>query len=117
MAIATSRIELAKLTVLAAAIGLALASEGLATDATEIADGQPWKMQSNGGPNGQMVLNADGSGQMRAMGLRMRLQWQAEGDRLCVATRMRGTRCVTLVAAENGYAGLEDGEVAFLLTR
>lgn len=117
MLIGKSQLQFAKTAVLAGAIAVGLCSETLAVEASKVADGQPWQMQSNNGPNGQMVLNADGTGQMRAMGMRVRVQWQAEGDRLCMATRMRGTRCVTLVAAENGFAGLEDGEVAFLLKR
>ncbi len=102
---------------LAAGLLALAAGPALSFEAARLADGAPWAMTNANGPNGQLVMNADGTGQMRARGMRMGMTWEGQGDRLCINSRMRGTRCVTLMAQGDQIVGVEDGQVAFTLAR
>ena len=89
----------------------------MAQTAADLADGVPWSMTGESGPNGELVMFPDGTGRMKARGLSLRMTWTMQGDRLCIKARIRGTQCARLIATAQGFRAEQDGQTVFTLSR
>lgn len=86
--------------------------------ADEITDGHPWKMTTDDGRVGTLVLFQNGTGKMTGGIMDLSPKWRPTPDGLCLKPgALLPERCVKLVRSENGYVGLRGGKQAFKLER
>lgn len=109
-----------RLTVLG--LGALLATLGTMASADsvmgEITDGQPWDLTNPGGRTLNVTFFPDGTGQMRVMGMRRDIQWQANGDQMCLTGMPRGrSPCFTWERAGDGFSALSPEGDRVTLTR
>jgi hypothetical protein len=91
---------------------------GEQTPAHKITDGRPWKMTTDDGQVGTLVLFQNGTGKMTGGIIQLSPNWRPTPDGLCIKPgALLPERCVKLVRSENGYVGLKDGKQAFKLER
>ncbi|OYZ70076.1 MAG: hypothetical protein B7Y12_18620 [Rhizobiales bacterium 24-66-13] len=86
--------------------------------ADEITDGRPWKMTTDDGRVGTLVLFQNGTGKMTGGLMDLSPKWRPTPDGLCLKPgALLPERCVKLVRSGNGYVGLKGGKQAFKLER
>ena len=86
--------------------------------AHNITDGHPWKMTTDDGRVGTLVLFKNGTGKMVGEIMDLSPKWRPTPDGLCLKPgALLPERCVKLVRSENGYVGLRGGKLAFRLER
>ena len=102
-----------------ATVALTNASEAEETSpAYKIADGSPWKMTTDDGRAGTLVLFQNGTGKMTGGLMDLSPKWRPTPDGLCLKPgALLPERCVKLVRSGNGYVGLKGGKQAFKLER
>ena len=105
------------LTAAAVVTGAVSASPALADMIANVTEGQTWRIENTRGPNGRLTLNPDGTGRMRAGPISVRATWERRGSQFCLTAGPIGTRCVALTARGGGYAGAQNGETVFRMSR
>lgn len=86
--------------------------------AHKITDGRPWKMTTDNGQVGTLVLFQNGTGKMTGGIMDLSPKWRPTPDGLCIKPGvLLPERCVKLVRSENGYVGLKGGKQTFKLER
>ena len=102
-----------------ATVALTNASEAEETSpAYKIADGSPWKMMTDDGRAGTLVLFQNGTGKMTGGLIDLSPKWWPTPDGLCLKPgALLPERCVKLVRFGNGYVGLKGSKQAFKLER
>jgi hypothetical protein len=86
--------------------------------AHKITDGRPWKMTTDDGRVGTLVLFQNGTGKMTGGLMDLSPNWRPIPDGLCLKPgALLPERCVKLVRSGNGYVGLKGGRQAFKLER
>lgn len=92
-------------------------AEGV-SPARDIADGRSWKMTTDDGRAGTLVLFQNGTGKMNSGPLELSPKWRPTPDDLCLKPgALLPERCVKLVRSGNGYVGLRAGKQTFKLER
>lgn len=86
--------------------------------AHKITDGRPWKMTTDDGRVGTLVLFQNGTGKMTGGLMDLSPNWRPTPDGLCLKPgALLPERCVKLARSGNGYVGLKGGRQAFKLER
>lgn len=84
----------------------------------KITDGRTWKMTTDDGRVGTLVLFPNGTGKMAGGLMDLSPKWRPTPDGLCLKPgALLPERCVKLVRSGNGYVGLNGGKQAFKLER
>lgn len=71
----------------------------------QISDGQPWTMTASNGREAQLVLNPDGTGQMRFGLMRRAISWRDNDGALCMSGMPNGDQCLSLTARGDSFVG------------
>lgn len=86
--------------------------------AHKITDGHPWKMTTDDGQVGTLVLFQNGTGKMTGGIMDLSPKWRPTPDGLCIKPgALLPERCVKLVRSGNGYVGLKGDKQTFKLER
>ena len=85
--------------------------------ASQVADGKPWTSTTQNGRSVRMTFNADGSARIKFGVMSRRLTWTPTADGLCLHGMPDSPKCITLTKVSGGYAGSENGQRVFVLSR
>jgi hypothetical protein len=81
-----------------------------------LADGRPWSAVAAEGRRAQIVLQKDGTGTF-AGPMTLSIAWRVEGETLCLAIPVAGTRCLRFREIAGGVQGFRDSRPDLALTR
>ena len=104
---------------IASAALLAVSPVHASSEIQAVTDGAAWTANMPNGRTGNLTLNPDGTGRMKAGIMSRNITWTAENGKLCLHGMPRQDRpnCMTAAAAQGGFQLTSDAGEVMSLTR